>query len=82
MPTITTDIRQDIRALLLQVIRDDVPGNDTDLLETGLIDSLALVNLIMELENRFAVMIDFDALELEAFRSVDSISEFITSLKS
>ena len=44
MPTLTTDYRQDIRAALLQVINDDVPANDTDLLDTGLIDSLALEN--------------------------------------
>ncbi len=81
MPTLTTDFRQDIRAVLLQVINDDVPANDTDLLETGLIDSLALVNLIMELESRFKVVIDFDALELESFRSVDSMNDFIVGLK-
>lgn len=81
MPTLTTDYRQDIRAALLQVINDDVPANDTDLLDTGLIDSLALVNLIMELENRFQVVIDFDALELDSFRTVDGINTFIASLK-
>ncbi len=82
MSTLTTDLKTEIRSILAEVINDDVPNNETDLVETGSLDSLALVSLIMELESQFAIAIDFDTLELESFRSVNSISRYVQNLQS
>ncbi len=81
MSTLTTDLKTEIRSILAEVINDDIPNDETDLVETGSLDSLALVSLIMELESQFAIAIDFDTLELESFRSVNSISRYVQALQ-
>jgi len=60
----------------------DVDSSTTDLLETGLLDSLALVELIAAIEQEFQVDLALDTLEIEAFRSVDSIAAFIEGLQA
>ena len=50
---------------------------DTDLVETGLLDSLALIELLAQLEETFGVSVSTDDLELENFRSIASITGFV-----
>jgi len=63
------------------VIRDalnvDVPTHETDLIESGLLDSLALVSLIVELETELAIELPLDDLDVERFRSVSGIAELL-----
>jgi acyl carrier protein len=58
----------------------DVASPTTDLIETGLLDSLALVELIAAIEQEFQVDLALDALEIDAFRSVESIAAFVERL--
>ena len=44
-----------------------------------MLDSLALVTLLFEVEREFRVEIPLDALEIEDIRSVERIAELITS---
>lgn len=53
----------------------DIPSADTDLIETGIIDSLALVDLIVYLES-LGVDISLDEIEIDNFRSLSKIAEF------
>jgi len=50
-----------------------------DLLETGVLDSLAFVDLVMHLEQQFAIRISADELEPENFRSVEKIAGFVAA---
>jgi methoxymalonate biosynthesis acyl carrier protein len=50
-----------------------------DLLETGVLDSLAFVDLVMHLEQQFAIRISADELEPENFRSVAKIAGFVAA---
>jgi acyl carrier protein len=59
----------------------DVASPTTDLIETGLLDSLALVELIAAIEQEFSVDLALDALEIDAFRSVESIAAFVEDLE-
>jgi acyl carrier protein len=54
-------------------------SNDADLLGAGLLDSLALVDLLVNIEQEFGLEISLDTLEIDSFRSIDSIAEFIRS---
>ena len=58
----------------------DVPDPDTDLITGALLDSLALVELLVQLEEEFDVRIAFDHLDLEDFRSIKRIVAFIGML--
>lgn len=70
-------------AQISELIRDqlsiDVPTPDTDLVESGLLDSLALVMLITALEDAFACELPLDDFEIDHFRSVERIVEFLRS---
>ena len=60
-------------------LRLDVPSFDTDLFDTGVLDSLAFVELLVQLEREFGVTTSVDDLEAENFRSISSIAAFIES---
>lgn len=71
------ELKEKLRATFSQHLNIEVPAGDTDLLVTGIIDSLALVELMLRLEQDFGVQIPVDELEVENFRSLDSIARFV-----
>lgn len=79
MMTPSNDTLLRVRALLADVLNVDAPANDTDLVDTGVLDSLALVSLILELENAFDITVSYDDLEIDAFRTVNSIGAFVSA---
>lgn len=71
------DVQQEILGIFRDVLGIEVPSPDHDLLDSGLLDSLALVDLIFQLEQRFAAEIDLESLDLEHWRSVAAIAAFV-----
>lgn len=69
-------LRQEVHALLEESLVVDIPTSDTDLFETGLLDSLGLVELLVQLEERYGLTISAD-LNVDDYRSVDAISEYV-----
>ena len=66
---------------LVQELLGEKMLRTADLISTGKLDSLALVNLILELESRFSITFDYDSLDLISFRSINSISTTVTQIK-
>jgi acyl carrier protein len=64
-----------VRDLIREVVSVEVPSDETDLIEDGLIDSLALVTIVAELEEQFGVEFALDDFNVDQFRSVDRIVE-------
>ena len=56
-----------------------IPSYDADLFETGVMDSLTFVDLMIHLEQQFGIHIAADELELDDFRSVAKIAAFVVS---
>jgi len=54
-------------------------GNATSLLETGILDSLSLLRLVVFVQQRFGVAVDDVDLVPEHFDSVDTISAYLRS---
>ena len=54
-------------------------GNATSLLETGVLDSLGLLRLVVFLQERFGITVDDVDLVPEHFDSVDSICAYLRS---
>jgi acyl carrier protein len=77
--SVTADVNERVRRLLAETLNVEVSSDETDLIDTGVIDSLALVELLVALEREFEVTIPFDELEIDTFRSVRSIGAFITA---
>ena len=70
-------VHQKLTELFAKKLNLEVSSVDTDLVETGLLDSLALIELLAQLEETFGVSISTDDLELENFRSIASIAGFV-----
>ena len=75
--TDTLALQQQVASLFSEKLNLDVASVETDLIETGLLDSLALVELMAQLEESFDVSISTDDMELENFRSITSIAMFV-----
>lgn len=70
-------VERRVEEIFLRELQVEVPDRDTDVIETGLVDSLAFVRLLSVLEREFQLEIDLDRLELDDFRSVSSIAGFL-----
>jgi acyl carrier protein len=54
-----------------------VPSPDEDLFKSGVMDSLSFVNMLTQLEGQFGIVVSLDELELDNFRSLRGIAEFV-----
>jgi acyl carrier protein len=70
-------IHQKLTELFAKKLNLEVSSVDTDLVGTGLLDSLALVELLAQLEETFGISVSTDDLEFENFRSIASIAGFV-----
>lgn len=71
-----------IRGLLSEKLLVEVDSPEADLLKAGILDSLALVQLLLHLEERFGVKIPLDELEIEDLRSISSIARLVENQRS
>ena len=72
----------DIRSVLRDHLHVLVESLDTSLLESGLVDSIGLVELIIRLEDQFGMALPMESLELDDLRSVNTIADLITRLST
>ena len=73
----TLTLQQQVTAMFSDKLNLDVASAETDLIETGLLDSLSLVEFLAQLEESFDISISTDDLEPEYFRSITSIAVFV-----
>jgi len=72
-----TEIGAILRRTLTESLHIEVPPDGAGLISRGLIDSLALVELLMAIESEFGIRPDFHLLEIEDFETLGSIEQFI-----
>lgn len=77
----TDTLRRGITEILTGELQLPVPAEDADLLATGTLDSLGLVELLFQLEQRFAVRVEMEKLDVEDFRTVRRIATFVERLQ-
>jgi D-alanine--poly(phosphoribitol) ligase subunit 2 len=72
------DLTARVAAIFSGVLNVEVASDDADLFEAGLLDSLAFVELLLQLEREFGVTASVEDLELDNFRSIDRIAAFVS----
>jgi D-alanine--poly(phosphoribitol) ligase subunit 2 len=72
------NLEKQIIALLSDLLQADVKDRNLDLVASGILDSMNLVELLVSLEKKFATRISFDDLDLDQFRTVSGIAGFIS----
>ena len=66
------------RVILESTGREVDVAADDRLIETGILDSLSMVNLVMELQRQFDIDLDINDLNEQAFGSAGSIAALVT----
>lgn len=78
MPDRVTNLER-LRALFVEHFHVEVPSDDTDLLETGALDSLQLVDLLLLIEQTFERRIPIDSIDLENLRSLARLAQLLAA---
>jgi acyl carrier protein len=78
MQTAPTLLR-DLTTLFLDRLFIEVPSAETDLLESGLLDSLQLVKLLLYIEEDLGHRIPLDEIGLDDLRSLERIARVIAA---
>lgn len=78
MPVHTIDTER-LRALMLEHLHVEVLSADADLLETGVLDSLQLVDLLLLIEERFGRRIAIEAIDLEDLRTLTRLAQLLNT---
>lgn len=75
-------LQRELIELFQTALNVDVPSPDTDLIATGRLDSMAMVELLLNLERRFGIVVDMRDLAIQDLRSVDAIAQFVARRRS
>lgn len=78
--TSDTQLLDRMRRLFEHKLGLPVPAPDTDLLKGGVMDSLAFVNMLLQIEKEFGLKFTLENIDLEKFRSLTSIAGHLGSL--
>jgi acyl carrier protein len=65
-----------LQALFAEVLLVS-PSVETDLFETGILDSQRFVELLLQIEQHFNTHIDLDDFEIDNFRCIETIAKLI-----
>lgn len=75
---------EDIGKRLAEFIRQKFPlaggqdlAGDTSLLDSGIVDSIGVLDLVTFIEEQFAIVADDDDLVAENFESIDALVSFV-----
>lgn len=70
-------IVQRLGTLFCESFHVEVPAAEADLLATGLLDSLQLVELLLQLEQQFGVRISIEDIDLDDLRTLERIARVV-----
>ncbi len=73
------EVTERVQRIFVEALNIQVPSEDTDLIESGYIDSLALVELLFAIEREFSVSVPLDELDIDNFRNLRRISELVAA---
>jgi acyl carrier protein len=79
---IDVDLRREIRQFIVEVFafgdESVLASDDTSLLESRVLDSTDVLELIVFVEGRFGIKVEDDEVVPENFDSVSKVHEFVT----
>lgn len=76
-PSDPTQVKEAIRAFIQTSINIDGLGNEENLFESGIVNSLFAVQLMTFIERTFEIEVGTDDLDIENFKSIDATAAFV-----
>ena len=77
--TDTNSIIRRLGVLFVESLHIEAPSPDTDLFETGILDSLQLVELLVQLEGCFGFKIKIEDIDLDELRTLAGIAALVAA---
>jgi D-alanine--poly(phosphoribitol) ligase subunit 2 len=77
--TSTANLAEEIGELIREKFLADPGEPDDDLVNSGVVDSLTLIQLLVHLEERFNVTIPLSELEIDDIRSISSLARLVAN---
>jgi acyl carrier protein len=77
--TDTKNLESQLVRLFAEKLNVEVPSVETDLIDTGLVDSLAFVEFLAQLEAGFGIHVSLEDLEIDRFRTIARIARFLAT---
>ena len=77
--TSRVSIEERVQTILNQRLQVDSPDCNEDLFQAGILDSLSFVDMLLALEGEFSIHIALDRVDLDDFRSVSRMCDYIQS---
>jgi len=71
------DVKAAIRQFINASINIEALGDDDNLFESGIVNSLFAVQLTTFVESRFGLEVGMDDLEIENFKSINATADFV-----
>lgn len=75
----SAEVVAQLGALFAERFHIEVPSPDTDLLESGILDSFQFVELLAQLEERFGLRLRIDDIELDDLRTLARIARMVAA---
>ncbi len=75
----TNAIAERLGALFAESFHIEAPSLDTDLLESGILDSLQFVELLTQLERNFKLRLKIDDIDLDDLRTLGRIARLVAA---
>ena len=72
------DLTEQISELLRTSVSIEVTSPDLDLIENGFLDSLTFVEILFTIEQRFGIEIGVGGFEIDDFRTVRKMADFVS----
>ncbi len=73
-------MKEKLMKVLEEINEEIVEDTSRDLLASGILDSFGIVEMVVDLEEAFDVVIDVDLVTPENFRTVDAIIKLMENL--
>jgi len=73
---------QEIEKLFSEKLLTHVESADTDLFETGILDSMSLLELLLQLEQTMGVTVSIAELDMDDLRTIRKIAHLVECLAS
>lgn len=74
-----TPIIERLNTLFSDTFQIAVPTAQTDLLDSGILDSFQMVELLYQLEQHFGLRVDIDRIELDSLRTLERIAGLVAA---
>lgn len=74
--------KEEILSIVCDITNNKKIQYDTNLLENVLVDSLEILRIIIEIEEKYSIKFDMFSLDMKEFESVNKISNLVSSMKT